>query len=47
MSSPDTPQQEYQARPDHSLKDIMWIHSLGIAVPGDGDRFTKQTKETK
>lgn len=37
-------QQTYLAAPNHHIKDIMHIHSLGYAIPGDGDRWTKETK---
>lgn len=37
-------QPTYMAAPDHPLKDINYIHTLGYAIPGDGDRWTRETK---
>ena len=34
-------QQEYHAAPDHPLWDILEIHSLGYAVPWDGDKWVR------
>ena len=31
----------YLAALDHPVHDLLWVHKLGYAIPGDGDRRLK------
>ena len=39
-----TPEQTYFPALDHSIKDLVYIHSLGISITCDGDRITRETR---
>ena len=38
-------QQTYHAAPSHPLRDILYIHTLGYAIPWDGDHWARYYKK--
>lgn len=39
-----TPEQTYFPALTHPIKDLVYIHTLGISITCDGDRIMRETK---